>query len=150
KLVVKPDSRIHRHTPADAPVVLQEGFNIGVPVVPDYAAAFVIAIELAQERVSIAVLSVVGHGGRAGKAVTAQIGAGKLILFHLPRSLVVEAGLQVVLAPCLTEGIVETVNIVPVGVRTISAARTLEAGFVRFLPAKTEVGNADLKILAAR
>jgi hypothetical protein len=62
ELVVEADSRIDGNPAADAPVILYERLDVGIPVVSDHAAAFIVTIEIAQEGIGVAILSIVGHG----------------------------------------------------------------------------------------
>src|SRR5437016_2356980 len=147
--MIETDPDVERQSPAHAPVVLDEGLDVGKPIISHHAAAFAIGIEIPEEGVGVSILGVIRHGRATAETVVSKVGAGELILFHLAGPFVIKTGLDIVLAPHLTQGVVETVNVVPVGVRTLSAAGAAEVGFIRLLPAaKTKIRDAYLEILA--
>src|SRR5450759_844316 len=150
--MVETNPQIESYPPADAPVILHEGLNIRVPVVAYHAPALGVAAELSKESVGVPVLRVVRHSRRTGKVIGTQIGAGGLVLFHFAGPLVVEPGLDIVFAPHLADGVVEAIDIVPIGGGALpsgGATWVAQDGLIRHLSGKVEIRDGDLEILAA-
>src|ERR1019366_5753613 len=115
QLMVETNPQIESHARADAPVILHEGLYIRVPVIAYHAPAFGVAAELSKKSVGVPVLRVVRHSRGTGKVIGTQVRAGGLVLFHFAGPLVVEPGLDIVFAPHLADGVVEAIDIVPIG-----------------------------------
>ena len=87
----------------------------------------------------------------ARKTVRAKVRADPSAVLKILDSLNIQAGLQVVLAGHLADGVIEGVNVTPVRVGALPTAGAIaDAGLGQLAAAKAHRGNPNLVVLAAR